>query len=235
MSPILFYGVPEGCSFGSIVALEWLGQPYRLCRVQMPEEVSSDRFAPVNAVRETPSLMTADGRFISESAAILSHIASRGIDRGLGFAQGTAEFDRFNQTLAYLNTSLFSAFGPYWFTLEHEQSGEEKAALQAFGRRRVINAHANLERMLEGQDWLSGGSRPGIVDAYFAGIGRWNDFHKVVDRNDYPNVARLHDRLQQEPAVRFAHAIEEGREAVSAGGFQGHVTIEEALALRQAA
>ena len=26
MTPILFYGVPSGCSFGSIVALEWLDQ-----------------------------------------------------------------------------------------------------------------------------------------------------------------------------------------------------------------
>jgi len=36
MNPILFYGVPEGCSFGAIVALEWSGLPYQLCRIQMP-------------------------------------------------------------------------------------------------------------------------------------------------------------------------------------------------------
>ncbi|MCR7705994.1 glutathione S-transferase, partial [Pseudomonas aeruginosa] len=35
MEPVLFYGVPHGCSFGSIVALEWLGRPYRLCRIEM--------------------------------------------------------------------------------------------------------------------------------------------------------------------------------------------------------
>lgn len=235
MSPILFYGVPEGCSFGSIVALEWLGEPYRLCRVQMPEEVSSERFAPVNAVRETPTLMTADGRLLSESAAILNHIAHRGIGRGLGFAQGTPGFDRFNQILAYLNTSLFSAFSPYWYAFEHAQDEAAKAALHAFGRNQVAKAHAHLERMLAGRDWLSGGSKPGIADAYFAGIARWNDFHKAVDRSDYPNVARLYERLQEEAAVRFAHAIEEEREAVSAGGFQGHVTLDEALAQRQAA
>ena len=37
MEPVLFYGVPSGCSFGSIVALEWLGIPYKLCRIDMPE------------------------------------------------------------------------------------------------------------------------------------------------------------------------------------------------------
>ena len=39
MTPILFYGVPSGCSFGSIVALEWLRQPYHLCRIDMPGQV----------------------------------------------------------------------------------------------------------------------------------------------------------------------------------------------------
>ncbi|MBP2442684.1 glutathione S-transferase [Rhizobium leguminosarum] len=60
MSPILFYRVPEGCSFGSIVALEWSGLPYRLCRVEMPEMVSSDDYLRINPVGETPSLFRRD-------------------------------------------------------------------------------------------------------------------------------------------------------------------------------
>ncbi|WP_439497412.1 glutathione S-transferase family protein [Bosea sp. (in: a-proteobacteria)] len=226
MSPILFYGVPEGCSFGSIVALEWLGEPYRLCRVQMPEEVSSDRFAPVNPVRETPTLMTADGRFLSESMAILGHIAERGISRGLGHRQGTAAFDQLNQMLAFLNTSLFSAFSPLFHVFEHEQDEASKAALLAFGRNQVGKAFGNLETLLNGRDWLLGGERPGIADAYFAGTARWNDFHKAVDWAAYPRVTALYQRLQQEPAVRFAHAIEEEHEVVSAGGFLGHISLD---------
>jgi hypothetical protein len=82
MEPILFYGVPEGCSFGSIVALEWLRKPYRLCRIQMPEVVSSDDYRRINPVGETPSLLTASGSVISQSMAILHHFAAAGIDRG---------------------------------------------------------------------------------------------------------------------------------------------------------
>jgi hypothetical protein len=107
-TPVFFYGVPEGCSFGTIVALEWSGLPYRLCRIEMPSQVSSD--------------------------------------------------------------------------------------------------------------------------AYFMGIARWNDYHRVLDRRDYPNVHRLHERLQADPAVRFAHAIEHGDEAQGAGGFQGHVALHQAVA-----
>jgi glutathione S-transferase len=124
MTPILFYGVPSGCSFGSIVALEWLGAPYRLCRIQMPEVVSGDDFRRINPVGETPALMTASGEVVAESMAILNHIGARGFERVLVFAQGTAGFDRLNRMLAYLNTSFFGAYAPLWHALEHGAEGE---------------------------------------------------------------------------------------------------------------
>lgn len=235
MSLILFYGVPEGCSFGSIVALEWSGLPYRLCRVPMPEVVSGDEYSRINTVGETPSLLLPDGRLMSESMAILNYIGARSIDKGLGFAQGTAEFDQLNQVLAFLNTSFFNAFSPLWHAVEHELPPAEKEALVAYGTAKVEKAHHTMERLLAGHKWLLG-NRRGIADAYFAGIARWNDFHKVVDRSRFPTVNDLYQRMQQEPAVRFAHAIEHREKAESTGKFQGEVTLEEALGLlRQAA
>ncbi len=181
MSPILFYGVPEGCSFGSIVALEWSGLPYRLCRVEMPEMVSSEDYIRINKVGETPSLLLADGRTISESMAILHHIGARAIGGGLGFAQGSEDFDRLNQMLAFLNTSFFKAFGPLWYAFEHPLEPQQKQALTAYGIAAVEKAHQTLERLLDGREWLLANG-PSLADAYFVGIARWNDFHKVVDR-----------------------------------------------------
>jgi glutathione S-transferase len=233
MEPILFYGVPEGCSFGSIVALEWLGKPYRLCRIQMPEVVSSDDYRRINPVGETPSLMTASGSVISQSMAILHHLAARGIDRGLGYAQGTEEFDRFNEMLAFLNTSFFDAFGPLWYALEHSAEGPRKEALGAFGRAKVAKAHADLKAWLGDRPWLLG-DRPSLADAYFAGIARWADFHKAVDRRDYPGLQRLYEKLQDDPAVRFAHAIEAEEPAASSRACTGQLGLHEALALPRA-
>jgi glutathione S-transferase len=230
MQPVLFYGVPEGCSFGSIVALEWLGQPYRLCRIQMPEVVSSDDYRRINPVGETPSLLTASGAVISESMAILNHLGASGIDQGLGFAQGSAEFDRLNETLAFLNTSFFDAFSPLWYALEHGAEGARRDALIAFGREKVAKAHADLETRLGDRPWLLGDHRT-LADAYFMGIARWADFHNAVERRDYPGLQRLYERLQDDPAVRFAHAIEAQEAARSSGAFQGHVGLREMLEL----
>ncbi|CAD5107563.1 glutathione S-transferase family protein [Zestomonas carbonaria] len=228
MTPVLFYGVPSGCSFGSIVALEWLGLPYRLCRIEMPEVVSSDAYRQINPVAETPALLTSDGRLLSESLAILNHLGAQGIAKGLGFAQGSAGFDRLNQRLAYLNTSFFSAFAPLWYAFEHGSEGEEKQALRAYGQASVTKAHADLEAMLGDSPWLLGEKRS-LADAYFIGIARWTRYHEVVDRRDYPGLQRLYEKLEADPAVRFAHAIEQRQPAVSAGGFVGEAELEQVL------
>ncbi len=229
MQPILFYGVPSGCSFGSIVALEWLGAPYRLSRIEMPGVVTSDAYRRLNPIGETPTLMDGSGQVISESQAILNHIGARGIDKQLGFAQGTRDFDRLNQTLGYLNTSFFNAFAPLWYALEHGDDAD-KGALRKYGAAEVLNVHAELETMLGSKPWLLGDHKT-VADAYFIGLARWTRYHDVLDRRDYPNLQRLYDKLEADPAVKFAHAIERQAEARSAGGFAGHVSLQEALAL----
>lgn len=231
MHPTLFYGVPSGCSFGSIVALEWLGEPYRLCRIAMPEDVTGDAYRRFNPVGETPTLMDAQGHCFSESLAILNHIGARGISAGLGFAQGTRDFDRLNQMLAYLNTSFFGAFAPLWYALEHGAQGADKAALTGYGAAQVRKVHAGLEAMLGDQPWLLGERRT-LADAYFIGIARWTRYHAVLDRKDYPGLQRLFDKLEADPAVRFAHAIERQEAADSSGGFLGHVRLDEVMAPR---
>jgi len=228
MTPILFYGVPSGCSFGSIVALEWLGAPYRLSRIEMPEVVSGEVFKRINPVGETPSLLTADGHLLSESSAILQHIGAQGVARGLSFPAGTPQFDRLNQVLGFLNTTFFSSFASLWYVLEHEVDAEAKRALTDYGRAKVVRAHAALEAMLGDRPWLAG-DRPTLADAYFAGIARWTKYHDAVDRRDYPGLQRLFEKLEADPAVQFAHAIEDQREAKSAGGFRGEIGLDEAL------
>ncbi len=234
MEPVLFYGVPEGCSFGSIVALEWLGAPYRLCRCEMPADLQAEPFARVNAVRETPALMLETGETISESVAILNHIAAKGVNKGIGFRQGTIEFDRLNQALGYLNTTFFSAFSPLWLAFEMEENPPVQTILRDIGRRNVLKAFGQIEEMLADRAWLAGTPDKTVADAYFIGVARWGEFHQVFDRKAFSRVDKLMKALEAGPAVIFAHAIENARPAATAGGFKGHVTMEE-LAPRLAA
>jgi glutathione S-transferase len=100
--------------------------------------------------------------------------------------------------------------------------------LRAYGAAKVAKAHADLEGILGDKEWLLGDRRT-LADAYFIGIARWTKYHDVVDRRDYPGLQRLFEKLEADPAVRFAHAIERGEAARSGGGFLGEVTLDDVL------
>lgn len=235
MAPVLFYGVPSGCSFGSIVALEWLGEPYLLSRVEMiKEDFMSGDYRFINPVGETPAFITETGEVLTESLAILNHIGASGIDAKLAYAQGTPEFDNLNRMLAFLNTTFFASFGALWHIYEHGGEDAAKAALRDYGRFKVVKAHADLDRMLGDKEWLLGDHKT-LADAYFMGIARWADYHDVVDRKDYPNLSRLFEKLENDPAVRFAHAIEDEQPVQSTGGYRGHISATESLKLIEVA
>ncbi|MBF3223307.1 hypothetical protein HKW74_28040 [Pseudomonas aeruginosa] len=137
MEPVLFYGVPHGCSFGSIVALEWLGRPYRLCRIEMPLETGERTYVRLNPARQTPTLLLEDGRALSESLAILQHLAARDLCRKLGYPQGSAEFDELNFALALLHTECHSAWGALFYLEDADATTTARAltrAARAYGR-----------------------------------------------------------------------------------------------------
>ncbi|KJU76895.1 glutathione S-transferase [Ectopseudomonas oleovorans] len=228
MQPILFYGVPQGCSFGSIVALEWLGQPYRLCRVEMLEQPWDPLFERINPLYQTPTLLLENGEFLSESLAILLNLAARSVDTPLGPRQGSDEFDALNQMLSYLVTDFFSAFNPLWLAYEKAELDEpQRELLRSLGAEQVKAGCRHLDRLLSERDWLLG-QRRSLADAYLSGVGRWVDYHQLFDlRHDYPHLARHLARLANDPAARFAHAIEQGMTVEGAGGFLGHVGFQQ--------
>jgi glutathione S-transferase len=227
MEPVLFYGVPHGCSFGSIVALEWLGQPYRLSRIDMlaPRD---ERYARFNPKHLTPTLLLESGEALSESFAILHHIAARDLGQRLGFLQGTRAFDRLNSVLAFLHTEVHGAFSPAWAAYKlPEDAAKDKEMLRALARQKAAACYARLESMLSGQEWLAGDVRT-VADAYLAGIARWGEDLRMFDlRREYPLLCKHLQKLEADKAVIFAHAIEEERPATSSGGFVGHVSLDD--------
>ena len=227
MEPVLFYGVPHGCSFGSIVALEWLGLPYRLCRIDMLSGLEGDLFARMNPQRKTPTLLLEDGEVLTESSAILNHLAARDLSRKLTFPQGTREFDRVNRALGFLNSGLFTAFIPAWAAFKLEDGAPEKDFLRAMARENVAKCYAHIESMLIGQEWLAGNGRT-VADAYLIAIARWGEDLELFDiEREYPRLHAHMRKLEADKAVIFAHAIEDGKPATTSGGFRGHISLKE--------
>lgn len=229
MEPILIYGFPAGSSMGLIAALEWLGKPYRLTRVDMLGEMREPSYARLNARHETPAFVTDDGRVLTETMAIAAWLEQRDTERRISFAPQSPEADRMRQLAAYVNTGFTGAFSPLWAALEMEKPDPTlQDSLRRHGREAVIERHDKLEAMLGDTPFLVG-ERPTLADGVLIGVARWLDYHEVPDPGRWPKIDAVRRRLEADPAVVFATAVEAGETPAGSGALQGHVPLAEAI------
>lgn len=230
MDPILLHGVPAGSSMGLVAALEWLGKPYRLCRVDMLGEMREAAFARVNARHETPVLITDGGLALTETMAIAHWLEARDVERKVSFDPASREADRMHQLMAFVNTGFTGAFGPLWSAWEMEPPEPDyQAALRRYGLEEVRARHNKLEAMI-GDDLYLVGERPTLADAVFVGVARWLDIHQIGDASRWPRILKLRKRLESSPAVEFALAIEDGSRPRGSGACLGNVDLKEVIA-----
>ncbi|MGE6781676.1 glutathione S-transferase family protein [Ensifer adhaerens] len=233
--PIFTSGFPLGSSAGLVTAFEWLGQPYRLTRVDMLGDMRTDAYERFNGRVETPVLVTDRGEVLTETMAIALWLEARDHERRISFTPGTFEADRMHQFIAFLNTGFTGAFFSMWVALEAEDASEAyRETLRAFGREFVAKRHQQLEAMMGDSGYLLG-DRPTLADAVFAGVARWVDFHEAIDPKDYernyPRINALRRRIEADPAFRFALAIEDGEPAAGSGAMKGLVPLKDVLAM----
>ncbi len=164
--PILAAGFPLGSSLGLVMAFEWLGQPYRLTRVDMLGEMRSDAYLRLNGRQETPVLITDEGP-LTETMAIALWLEARDDQRRISFAAGTRQADQLHQCIAFLNTGFTGAFAPLWVALEAEDAPDDyRNSLRQLGRMAVAKRHGQLEAMIGDSDYLLG-DKPTLADAVF--------------------------------------------------------------------
>jgi glutathione S-transferase len=108
-----------------------------------------------------------------------------------------------------------------------------QTALRRFGRTQVNNRHRKLETLMSDTPYLMG-DRPTLADGIFVGVARWADFHQAIDPAEYPRIAALRRRLDADPAVQFATAIENGETPAGVGAFKGHVALPDVFKLAAA-
>lgn len=229
MEPILIYGFPLGSSMGLVAALEWLGKPYRLCRVDMLGEMREPAYARINARHETPALITDQGQVLTETMAIAHWFAARDGDRRISPDPMSPEGDRMLQMMAFINTGFTGAFTPLWVALEMDPPRPDlQASLREFGKEAVIDRHDRLEAMVGDTPYLVG-DRPTLADALFIGVARWLEFHEVAEPVRWPRLAALRARLEADPAVIYATALESGERAAGSGLCLGHVPLAEVI------
>lgn len=229
MEPILLYGFPSGSSMGLVAALEWLGKPYRLCRVDMFGEMREPSYRRINPRVETPAFITDEGRVLTETMAIALWLAARDSDNRISFDPMSHEADRMHQIMAFINTGFTGAFSPLWTAMEMEKDDPaEKAVLRRIGTDAVLERHDRLEEMIDETSFLLA-DHPTLADGLLIGVARWLDFHGVAGTERWRKLAAVRSRLEHDPAVIYATALENGEQAAGNGSCRGHVPLAEVI------
>jgi glutathione S-transferase len=229
MEPILIYGFPAGSSMGLIAALEWMGRPYRLCRVEMFSEMRDPSYKRINPRVETPTLITDQGDVLTETMAIAAWLEARDTERRVSFNPLSRDADRMHLLMAFINTGFTGAFSPLWAAMEMQPPNPTmQSALKHWGNEGVIERHDRLEEMIGDTRFLIA-DRPTLADGILIGVARWLDIHKVADKSRWPKLASLRGRIEADPAVIYATSLEVGEIRPGTGACRGHVHLMEVI------
>jgi glutathione S-transferase len=182
--------------------LEELGAPYEIKHYQRD---ATTRLAPPELKAVSPlgkSPVVTDGDLtIIESGAIVDYIQRTYGNGRLAPAQGTADYEAYNQWLHY---SEGSAMLPLMLALYVGRLGEAGAPLQPRIESETANHLGYVEAALAGRDWLVGDDIT-AADIQMSFVG---EIAKMQRAADYPNIAAWVDRFQARPAYR--RALEKG-------------------------
>lgn len=204
-TPLLYF-MPGTCAMAEIVALDWIGEPYRLCRVQR-EDRQSPAFLAMNPGGAVPVYREGD-LVITQNAAILSHLEDRYPDRGLAPAKGTAERAAYYQWLSYFGADYHPAHYPIFKADRFHGDEDIQGQIREHAHQGVASHLARLNGFVAGRDtFLPSGLS--LLDGYAAAVVRWSQrFHDYA--KDYPELHRYLSALDEWEPVRRAKQIEAG-------------------------
>jgi glutathione S-transferase len=219
----LFY-TQGTCSLAAMIVLEWLGDPYLLCRVEKPER-QGEAYRRINARGLVPALRVR-GATLVEANAILAHLADRKAERGALPANGSWEREVANQWLSYFASGFHAAFWPYYFPSRYTTREDGHEAVREAAVLAIRRELGFVDRHLEGRDFMLG-DRPDALDAYLYSMSRWAN--PIVDvPKEFANVFRHQKALAREPSVRIANALERGDAPPDGSACAGVVDLQSA-------
>jgi glutathione S-transferase len=210
----LYYMTGAG-SLASHIALEWAAGGYEAVRMTR-SRLRSPEFLMLSPMGTVPVLLHED-LCLTESVAILAHIADVHPAAGLWSGTGWSARARTLQWLAFLNSEVHKAFAPIFYP-ERFRFGEARVEdIVAAARTRVRSLLGRIERQLAGLSWLSG--ERSIADAYLFVMLRWALTTKI-GLAEFPDLAAFLRRMHEDRGVRAALAVEERLGGAAPAGYR---------------
>lgn len=205
----LYYS-PFACSLAAHIAIREGELDVTLERIDLDTKKTNDGLdlKTVNPMDQVPTLVTDDGRVITENVSVLTWLGDRVPARGLVPAPASEERYELTRWISFVATEVHKK----GLNLIFDATSPE--AVKAFGRSYVAKPLARLEQHLSERAYLLGASFS-LADAYLFWALTIAP-HAGVPLDPYPTLRAYHTKLLERPAVRAAVKFEREQRALSA-------------------
>ena len=199
--PYIVHGAAGSGSVAVEAALALLGLPYQVVEnAPWASREAADRVGAVNPMRQVPAIISPTGELMTESAAILIHLADSHPRAGLSPAFDAPERAQFLRWMIYLPAAIYSMYWGVDDASRLADGAEAEAVLKARSLQRIADCWATMDRQVEPAAYILG-DRLSVLDVYVAVISRWEPRRKVF----YQVAPKLTDvvrRVDAEPRLQ---------------------------------
>ena len=200
MSRITLYGAQASGSIAVEAALTLLGVPYDLVEgATWAQESARDRVAPTNPMRQVPTLVLPGGEVMTESAAILVHLAEAHPQAQLAPAAGDPARRQFLRWMLYVSSAIYAL---HWIKPDVQRIGappELRDQVVDAVHDRIAFCWSNMDAQLQPQRYLLG-DKLTVLDLYVTVVSRFGPWRKRF-YEAAPKMTPVVRRVDAEPAL----------------------------------
>lgn len=192
---------PDTGAFAPQILLEEIGAQYELVKLDLNEgDQHNADFLAINPRGQVPALQLDDGSILTESAAIMIHLAECHTDAGLLPPAGSSQRARVYRWLIFTVANIYEADLRVFYSDQFSSDSNCVESIKQRGREDLDTAWDLLEAELGAGPYLLGDSYS-IIDPYLMMLAGW---HEQTDQlmARCPRLARLCASVQARKAVQ---------------------------------
>lgn len=180
--------------------LRLLGLPYRVVEnAPWTSKAAADAVGQVNRLRQVPAVILPGGELMTESAAILIHLADSHPQADLAPAIDAPQRARFLRWMSYLPASIYSMF---WVRDDPSRLAADEAHQKVILERtaqRIADCWRMMDEQVEPGSYILG-DRFSVLDLYVTVMSRWTPRRKVFYQAA-PKMSAVVRRVDADPRL----------------------------------
>ncbi|MDC3960479.1 glutathione S-transferase family protein [Polyangium jinanense] len=198
---LTLYGAPGSGAVAVEAALILLGLPYRLIEgATWVEPEARERVAPVNAMRQLPTLVFPNGEVMTESAAILIDLSDRHPGSRLAPAVDDPSRRQFLRWMVFVSSAIYSL---HWIKPDVTRIGAEPAQRDAVVHavhERIAFCWQHMDSQLTPDRYLLGDTLT-VLDLYVNVVSRFGPWRPRFEQ-EAPKMTHVMARVDNDPRLQ---------------------------------